>query len=292
MDLVKQHIAACARAIGIPCDKQSMSAWIRERYHPDRVKIESRFGKVFASIEKLWTWKDWKDCQQPRIKQFVAVTSLSPLPKHQERQPVCLNSWKRFGLRIVAVNAADEIDLMKANYPQVDQWIVNNDRPTWYSKPTQYIHSLLHAAEELRSDVLIINSDIEIYGGQEVLIEAAAKGPVVGIRWNYNQSPAGASQEGWGLDAFFVPRELAMGVPEACYAIGRPFWDYWLPYHLKIKNDVQTWIGWPYFYHQAHPLHWTEADWFYGRDWFESHYGVKIDWNEWRDNQPFPPWAR
>lgn len=286
-----QHLESVCRVLGVPFSRSILKQWIKDKQHPDRVRIERAAGKVFEGIDPPWTWSDWASSQQSPIRGIVAVTSLSPLSKHLERQPRCLDSWKRFGLTIASVNTSAEVESIQGLYPQVDHWIVEDDQPTLFTRKTQYVHRLVRAAVDLDARPLLINSDIEIFGDQKLLTSIPEDVAMVGIRHNYSDTPKSSMREGYGLDAFLLPYRFAQSIPETCYAIGKPFWDYWLPWLMDREGVTQQWIGSPLFYHQSHPLHWNEADWLLGREWFESEYRVFVSWEEWRRSKPYPPYV-
>jgi hypothetical protein len=53
-------------------------------------------------------------------------------------------------------------------------------------------------------------------------------------------------------------------------------WDYWLPQHFRSKGVPFHWIDAPFFYHEKHPLHWSQAEWHLGNDWVSEQYGQRI----------------
>jgi hypothetical protein len=232
--------------------------------------VNERLGKPVIP-EELAT-AIWK--QQPRITDFVAVTSLSILPKHLERQDVCLNSWKKFGLDIVALNSADDAR-QAAHYKQVD-WVITDRLSEKYPRPTVLIYDLARLSIKLGKPVLLINSDIEIYGPQSRL-KVQDKTLTVGIRHNYTDGLLTAEREPWGLDAFIFTPEMAETLPDLQFGIGRPMWDYWIPLHFQRKGFHMDFVGEPFFYHKAHPVHWSHEDWCMGAEWVSLHYDYDFE---------------
>lgn len=224
--------------------------------------------------------------QQLPITEFVAVTSLSFLPKHREVQTRCLDSWRRFGLQIAAVNTPGEIEQLRPLYPQVARWRPSDDQSQFYSWPTQRINALCRAVTD--QPFMVINSDIELHGPQQRLLDILHSGKVgVGIRYNYQGQWWHGKREGWGIDAFLMRPEQAATLPDLPFAIGRPMWDYWLPYHFDQHKIAMEWIGEPLFFHAAHPVHWSQEDLQYGRRLLEETYGRKEDWSTLRKRWPF-----
>ncbi len=246
--------------------------------------------------KKVWKWKGQQ--QSSMDEHCIAVTALSELPHHQERQAVCLDSWKAFGLSVVAVNQPHEVASLRGQYPQVSEWVGKTQESGFYERETTRIVDLIRVARKLNHPVLLINSDIEIYGDQSQIIDPLRQGKqVAGIRWNYPKTKTGcpdyqaATRELWGLDAFSFTPDQAETYPELPLAIGRPFWDYWIPTHAKAHGHEMQFIGERMFFHARHKLHWSEHDWHIGRDVVAKEYGVDYDKNaaSFRRSLPFPP---
>lgn len=224
----------------------------------------------------------------------VAVTSLSPSDKSIERQAAALDSWKRFGLTVHSIQRSSEMDLLRSRYRQVDHWSISNVEVGCYSRETQPIKSLVAIAREVGT-ILLINSDIEIYGSQSEIVQRIAgdKRLVVGIRFNYKPNPGfRAVREKYGLDAFVLTPEMAASLPDSPLSIGKPVWDYWLPAHFRKLGYAMDFIGLPLFFHQKHALGWNDEEWMFGGRWLESHYGDEFTVNDcvgFRRSLPFPP---
>lgn len=224
----------------------------------------------------------------------LAVTALSEQPHHQRRQTICLDSWKSFGLTIVSVNTEQEIDRLKHQYPQVSNWIASYEETGSYRYPTQKIKRLCRVAEDLDHPILLINSDIQIEGDQSSLVDRLGDNKlVVGIRWNHDGDLTNSTREHWGLDAFVITPEMSRSLPDLEFGIGRPAWDYWIPFHFERAGYELAFIGDPLFFHEAHPILWDDREWFFGAEQIGKHYGVDIETefnsNLLRPRWPFPP---
>ncbi len=204
----------------------------------------------------------------------IAVTSLSP--SRLERQTLCLDTWKQAGLTIAAVQAPDEN--LAEQYPQVTHWFTSE------SSGPPAINELADVAVKLNTAVLLINADIEIHGEQRLIREAIAGGVLIGVRHNYKQNWWHSEAEKWGLDVFGITPEFARTLPRLDLRIGRPMWDYFLPYHCKNQGYAKQWINEPLFFHKSHELAWTQDDWQSGAKIFCNHYGINIetDWANYR----------
>jgi hypothetical protein len=207
---------------------------------------------------------------QPSLD-IASVTSLSP--RRFDRQTLCLNTWKQFGLTIHCVQTADEIEQLKPLYPMVDQWHEAEESPP-------YIWRLARVAD---SRSIVINSDIEIHGEQATLLKAFDAGVPVGIRHNYDSHWWTGEAEKWGIDVFGFTPEIAATLPQLPLQIGKPMWDYFVPHHFRVIGVNKNWINEPLFFHAKHELNWTQDDWQAGADVFTKHYGFEdTNWAEYR----------
>lgn len=239
-------------------------------------KLQRKQWSVAFAIQQ------WK-LTQPTIDSMVAVTSLSLLPKHKEVQQECLDSWRRLGLRIVSGNTEKEIDRLQSLY-DVEFAVVKPS--TSYDRPTPRIFDLLRICKD--RPMLMLNSDIAIYGGQHVLTDAvSSRTALIGVRNNYTGTIENASVEQWGIDAFLLYPEQVSTFPDLDFAIGQTLWDYWVPYHLERSQQKVRWIGEPYFFHQSHRVHWHKESFLIGREMIEDYYGGQVDWERWRRDRPY-----
>jgi hypothetical protein len=186
------------------------------------------------------------------------------------------------------VNSSDEVRQLRGRVA-VDEFMPCDDLPTAFKIPTQYVHTMLRKASQFGRSVLLVNSDIEILGSHDVLRHLSDNEAMIGIRTNYSGAFTNVQRERWGLDVFHLSDAIARSIPDSIYAIGRPFWDYWLPWLLQRDKVSLRWVGDEVFFHERHPQAWTDEDWQLGRAWFEEKYDLSINWEMWRRRQPFPP---
>ncbi len=224
-----------------------------------------------------------------------AVTSLSEKPHHIARQSVCLSSWKAFGLPIIVVNKTDEIDRLSELYPQVDRWVACDDNLSIFTRQTQQIERLSRVAIDIDKPVMLLNSDIELFGDRSLLLDRLKPNCLVGgIRWNYESILAKAVREDWGIDAFVVTPEMAKTIPASIrMQIGIPFWDYWLPLHFqRIGYEIDL-IGERLLYHRSHDAMWGDDDWCIGAKVLDKEFGTNLFSTPgsiaFRQTLPFPP---
>lgn len=206
----------------------------------------------------------------------LAVTSISPSEHRRARQLKCLRSWVAYGLRVIVVNTPHE--LAGIALPPGVSSVASDDVTTAYDRPTIRINALMRSAvQNLRADgesIAILNSDLEIIGSSEVLEVALCHRDklTIGVRWNFD-GLSEAQIERDGLDFFMLSRQMAESLPDMPYGLGKPFWDYWLPYHFR-RNDVAIhWIKSPFLFHEAHETYWSTVEWKAGCDALKAAYG-------------------
>lgn len=212
-----------------------------------------------------------KSIAEVRDRPCKLVTSLSLLPHHRLVQGEALDSWKRVGFDIVSVNRPSEIESLSKQYVQVDQWIEDDDKKSYYPVSTPRINSLAKVATSLQSDIFLINSDIEIHGDPSP-IKPVDDSILCGVRANYHKNPSDGLREEWGIDSFYLTPEMADSLPEIPFCIGKPMWDYWVPFHFRDLGRNVQFIQEPIFFHKAHDIHWSQRDWILGYEWLNHFY--------------------
>ena len=211
----------------------------------------------------------------------VAITSLSPNPARAERQTRCLQSWRDIGLQVLAVNTAKEHESFTDALKAIVTPIVSDDLTTIFSRQTQRITALIDTGIATDISFLLINADIEMQGNHAA-IEDALRVPdklTIGVRYNYDAAASKrmAYREPDGLDAFLLTPEMASTIPrDSPCGIGKPFWDYWLPHHLRIEGYEFNWMSEPFLFHQNHKLQWSRSEWNRCGKWFANRYGLVL----------------
>lgn len=201
-------------------------------------------------------------------KSIRIVTSFSP--HRTDRQLSCLASWRSFGMPIVAVQPASEIDAMAATYEGVDWIACEGQRPT--------IAELASVANG--GPILLINSDIAIestmpeFRRDWLAIEEQTLR--VGCRWEILDDGTSYLQR-WGIDAFLITPEMLADFRDLGFYIGQPAWDYWFVIHYsaagyKIAAKVDAGLS-----HQFHPAVWTQAECTNRINLIAREYGIESD---------------
>lgn len=208
--------------------------------------------------------------QQPPCD-LVFVTSLSP--QRIRRQKTCLRTWRHFGVQIRAVQATDEIEDLKPLFPDV-QFVATDD----LIERKVRIRRLAAEARELDRPVIVINSDLELYGPQIPFLEQwDQSGICLGYRWNYD-TIADCEQEEWGIDAVKIEPAMVQHLDsEEICALGKPGWDWLLPALMVDRGFQHVAINAPQFFHQRHPTTWTPQSSGKTQGELAARYGITVD---------------
>lgn len=202
------------------------------------------------------------------------VTSFSPV--RIERQQYCLETWKKYGCVIEAVQTMnDDLDLLQRRFPGVQFIVSENDAGVCGRPKCPRIKDLV--ARATNDEILIVNSDISIkYDAREFRRQWCEHGEsrfVCGIR--FDRSPGGQkSLNRHGVDAFrFTPRQ-AESVPDLGMGIGSPMWDTWIVLHFWMAGyDIVAHHS-PGLIHARHPIAWSRAELSDNKKLVADHYGI------------------
>lgn len=221
-----------------------------------------------CDVEKGWLdgLEDWCPVERTRvrpqtpkgqrIKGLALLTSFSPHQAAAARQRIAYESWLEWGITICAVQASSEMKALIRDYP--DALFYEGDESKYQSLDT-----VLRTVRDIGIPTLLTNSDIEIYGPSRGLTDHLDdKTLVIGVRHNYEHDHyATAEEEPSGLDAFVLTPSMTAAVPASSMNLGRPMWDYFLPYCIRERGYRIKLLAEPLFFHKQHPRLWGSADW-------------------------------
>ena len=172
---------------------------------------------------------------------LVVATSLSPTDD-REVQSAAMGSWLAHGCTVVSVNTAAEIETLSPAYPDVRFVTAERTSERFAGRTVPLIYDLLQAAKSHANDgqtVGITNADIYLRSatGLSAFIAKAARGSVIlGPRLDVpdpasfsNYNPDTDPVYSVGYDYFFMSRDVVDDFEDSPFAMGMPFWDYWLP---------------------------------------------------------------
>jgi hypothetical protein len=214
----------------------------------------------------------------PEPKQpMILATSLVP-DRDEALQRSNVESWKAAGFEVISVNGAAEAEALKSAYPDVRIVIAEKTAERVARKPVPHIHDLLKALRERCTEqslpldqciVGIINADIYLRAVPALAKILRAQTPgalVLGPRVDVNDasafssySPTGDETYSVGYDYFVMSGELLDDFAESPFAMGMPFWDYWLPLVALLNGRTLRSLNAPVALHVHHDTEWDDT---------------------------------
>ncbi|MEQ8734998.1 MAG: hypothetical protein RIC29_08745 [Rhodospirillaceae bacterium] len=204
----------------------------------------------------------------PRL---VLATSLSPIDE-RDVQATTVQSWLDNDITVVAVNTAAEIDQFKSTYPNIHFVVAERTAEQYAHKPVPYIYDLLQAAKTQSSPgdtVGIINADIFLRpapGLKQFLMQSADGCVVLGPRVDVTtadsfnvKTPISNPKFSVGYDYFIMSRDVVDVFADSPFAMGMPFWDYWLPLTAYLAGRDLKSLNSPIALHVNHETRWDET---------------------------------
>ena len=185
-----------------------------------------------------------------------------------EYQKLCIRSWRDCGFRVLSVNHADEIPALASSYPEVSFITTERDASAVSGRRTPFIADLLSALTDAPEPVVgIMNSDLVFEPSpawRAWLPHAVGDAVVAGQRHDATSLLDGTFRKYyWGFDFFFFDVNAARDLVETAmpFAIGLPWWDYWLPAALALKGRRVLSLERPTVAHTIHKQPQVDDSW-------------------------------
>lgn len=181
-------------------------------------------------------------------------------------QQACVQSWQAMGANVVAVNVMEELPWAQEMFPGVGLIPAPEDsRAHNQGRPLPYIHDLVRAAgvqAETRFCGLI-NSDIFLKDFEPLWpsLQARMVGGLLVCRRMEMSWPSFQAHRFYpfGFDMFLMDRRVGASLPESKFAVGIPWWDFWLPLMAYLRGFNLYRVDVPVAYHLQHAARWDEA---------------------------------
>ncbi|MDJ0894639.1 MAG: hypothetical protein QNJ92_05820 [Alphaproteobacteria bacterium] len=191
---------------------------------------------------------------------IVIGTSLAPRDFDLQRDSV--DSWRALGFDVVSFNAADELDVLRTEFPYLTFVPMERTAQAFVGRPLVFISDMIrHFIDEGLPIAGLVNADIALRGQQDLrgFLSNQARGALVfGHRQDIADEHAdrGTPYE-LGFDFFFfdpsIYRDFDLDVR---FCIGMPFWDYWLPVCSLLAGLTVKRLDSPIAFHVEHELNW------------------------------------
>lgn len=182
------------------------------------------------------------------------ITSLNP--RNIEKCRDAVSNWLLYLSEVVAVQTAEEVEILKPRFPDVE-FVITDDLDEKFDTKCPKIRALIAEAPGI-----IINSDIEIHTDKDILLrkiiyedQSILK---CGIRWDYTDNLNGTKRlNKYGIDVFNITSSLKDILVSTEYTIGQPGWDYYFILEAEKHNIKIMPTTTPMFYHKVHTVNWA-----------------------------------
>jgi predicted O-methyltransferase YrrM len=167
----------------------------------------------------------------------------------------CMASWRHAGFAPISLNSTNEVRALAERGYQVEYRTVSDDRPKIRDFLREIRNSGMPLAGIINADVLLSNDTAAV---QRVL-RHARDGIVAIERTNIDPLRLKPTNDTcFGFDCFILNTEpLAQIDLDVDYAIGHPWWDYWLPLEYVSAGCKLTIAADSLLFHLDHPVRWT-----------------------------------
>ena len=194
---------------------------------------------------------------------IFALTSLSPHQSNPDHIRKCLESWRSAGLEIRSFNHPSEIPELTKLF-DIEFVPVEETSSEKFGAHFIPIIALLEWAGEQDMPALLINSDIELRLApweMKRIRWLSEGGLCYFVRFNYDGDYAAAIKEPDGIDAFLLHGRDRALFSQSFMSMGKPYWDYWLPYTFNSRGLPIFTVEFPAAFHLSHHNRWSWDEW-------------------------------
>ncbi|GGJ16615.1 hypothetical protein GCM10011320_25020 [Neoroseomonas lacus] len=209
------------------------------------------------------------------VTEVVLATSIPPsmrrpAPGGEDCGPAwraaCAASWAAPGWRVLSVNPAEELGTL-TNLPDgVSAVAAKPGVAEAFGRPGTWVWDALGQAVGTGASVVgIVNADIRFdldAGRRHALMARARHGILACNRMDLGHP---GQQEGpyyrYGYDLLLMPRELAMMLDMRGFALGVPWWDYWILLDALLHGLPVEVVQCAGVRHLSHRAAWQRPAW-------------------------------
>lgn len=195
------------------------------------------------------------------FEQMVTLaTSLAP--RNFENQRQAMGSWIQAGFKVVSLNAPDEIELLRHNFPDIQFVPAFRDGRVLHGKPYVYFDDFMDYFRNNPTPICgIVNSDIHLINNiYDFVCNHAVNSLVFGSRIDVESlnNKAGEIYSG-GFDFFFFDHKIINCYPKEEFCIGVPWWDYWIVLMPLQEKILIKRLVTPIALHVKHQFNWLHS---------------------------------
>lgn len=185
-------------------------------------------------------------------------TTINPNDNY-ESQLEATKSWMT-KYEVFSVNTSEEIESIKYLYPYIN-FIEAKDIYQYKNKKLIKLDAILDAMSEHGGEYsCFMNSDI-ILNNIDIKINERHLNNGIYISTRYENDNGKISKFVWGFDFFCIHKNYLNLFKNKDFAIGLPWWDYWVPICAFMSNLNIYHLDYELFYHKTHELNYDMKKW-------------------------------
>ncbi|MBR0671915.1 hypothetical protein [Neoroseomonas soli] len=178
----------------------------------------------------------------------------------------CLASWAAPGWRVVTVNPAEEFAALGALPPEIGTANAAPGVADVYGRAGTWVGDALARAVSTGAPVVgLVNADIRLDlrpARRAALAERASRAMLVCNRMDVGHAAQAAGPfYRYGYDLVLMPREMAGRLALDGFALGVPWWDYWVVLDALLQDLPVQVVQCDGIRHLAHPQAWNQPAW-------------------------------
>jgi len=193
---------------------------------------------------------------------ITLCTSLSPQRERQTVQMEALISWVRHGFAVCSLNAPAEIAVL-ADFGSVCELVPFMPGPRdAQGRALVPVAKLLELSFDRNqgNQAWLLNSDLILDGGPEVIGPVGESDVVLIPRWDLDTGNRSAVSNPWGWDGVVLGKNLRGLFTNPRFMLGTPWWDYWVPFRALSRGFAVHCLVRRWAVHPVHPERWNERD--------------------------------
>jgi hypothetical protein len=185
-------------------------------------------------------------------------TTINP-KSNFEAQNEAIQSWlKKY--EVISVNTEEEISEIKEIYPDVN-FISTNETYQYKNKKLIKFDSILSEMSKINGYSFFLNSDIILKEDMEISINERHLNNGIYLSTRYDVDDDSVSFFKWGFDFFCIHSKYLHHFKNEKFAIGLPWWDYWLPICAYMNGFNLYHLDYELFYHRKHETNYDMEKW-------------------------------
>jgi hypothetical protein len=178
----------------------------------------------------------------------------------------CIHSWGQAGFAVTSLNPSGETEQIASLYPDLALAAVEKDAKSMFGRPLIWMSDIMDFLDSADSEIVgIVNSDVLLDFNDQQIVSTldVAKDHLVAFNRTEVVHPgqtAGPLYR-YGYDLYLFPRRFIQCFRMRGFALGAPWWDYWLLLNALLENLPLMVVQSQSAKHLTHPNNWNIKSW-------------------------------